>query len=229
MPGSLDGFPSLLLLADGRLPTGGHANSAGVEWASPHDDLSDPAKLAPWIASRMRNVGFVEAAFAVAAGASVSDQDAVSDAKLDVELSARLVGPRARAVSRQMGRQFDRLARRLQPEATPRWAGQADGPHYALALGATAGAYGLGATAIASLVLHHQVASAITAVIRLHAADPIELAVVHAQMGDEIIDIAQLAPGWAEAHPSDLPSNSMALAEILAEDHGCWDSRLFVA
>ena len=217
----------LMLLADGRLPTGGHALGGGIEWALRHDDFSDHAVLEEWIVARLATLGRVEAAFAVAAGHGVG-----SLPTLDAELSARIIGPRAREVSRQTARQLLRAARRI-------WAGQRldallgaelpGGAHYAIAFGTVAGVAGADPTETATLVLHHQVASAITGAVRLLAEDPIELAAMQARVATHIDDLAGQAETWVHVAPSALPSYSMPLAEVLAEDHGTWPSRLFVA
>jgi urease accessory protein len=215
---------SLLMLADGRLPTGGHANGCGIEWAAARDDLGDPATLLSWIEARLQTSGRVEAGFAVAAASPDRSVDV-----LDLELTARLLGPRAREVSRQLGRQLLRLARQVWPNPRLEQLSHPAGPHHALVFGTTAGLIGADPVSIATLVLHHQVAASITATIRLLGSDPIELSTVQAHCGRLITEIAGDAPTWADAAPSELPSRSMPLAEVLVEDHGTWNSRLFVA
>lgn len=219
-----DGLASLLMLADGRLPTGGHANGGGVEWAAARDDLSKSGTLLDWIEARLRTSGRIEAAFAVAAG---SPDRSVDD--LDAELTARLPGPRAREVSRQLGRQLLRLAEQVWPDPSIAELAHPVGPHHALVFGTTARVIGADPVSTATLVLHHQVAAAITATIRLLASDPLELAAVQSRCRVAITHIAGHAPAWATTRPSQLPSRSMPLAEVLVEDHGTWSSRLFVA
>ncbi|HWR48246.1 MAG TPA: urease accessory protein UreF, partial [Pseudonocardiaceae bacterium] len=53
-----------LLLADSRLPTGGHAHSGGVEAAVERGLLHDAADLALFLAGRLRGTGSVIAAVA---------------------------------------------------------------------------------------------------------------------------------------------------------------------
>ncbi len=217
----------LMMLADGRLPTGGFAVGGGVEWAVGHDDFTDHPTLENWIVARLSTLGLVEAAFAVAAGHGSAPLVA-----LDAELTARIIGPRAREVSRQTGRQLLRAVRRMWPD--PRLdalvgAELADGAHHAMVLGTVAVIAGADPVSTATLVLHHQVATATTAAVRILAEDPIELAAMQARIASRVDDIAGRADGWAASRPADLPSNSMPLAEVLAEDHGTWTSRLFVA
>ncbi len=224
MAGSPTELASLLLLADGRLPTGGHANGVGVEWAARHDDLADPETLAAWIEARLDTVGRVEAAFAVAAATTRG-----SLSELDTELDARLVGPRAREVSRQMGRQLLRFSRRVWKDTSFDRLDHPEGPHHSIVFGVTAAAVGAGPVPTATLLLHHHVASAISATVRLLACDPIELAALQARCSRRVADIAADARRWSNCPPARLPARSMPLAEVLAEDHGTWTSRLFLA
>lgn len=217
----------IMLLADGRLPTGGHAVGGGVEWAVRHDDFSDHSVLENWVVARLSTLGQVEASFAVAAG-----HGSAPLAELDAELSARIIGPRARDISRQTGRQLLRAARRMWPD--PRLDALdgpilPDGAHHAAVFGTVASIAGTDPVGTATLVLHHQVASATAAAVRLLAEDPIEIAAMQVRIASRIDGIARRAGDWAAAQLVDLPSNSMPLAEVLAEDHGTWASRLFVA
>lgn len=216
-----------MLLADGRLPSGGHAVGGGVEWAVRYDDFTDHAVLEAWLKARLDTIGRVEAAFAVAAAHGASPL-----AALDAELSARIVGPRAREISRQTGRQLLRAVRRVWTDARLEELATAqfpDGPHYALALGRAAAVANAGPVTTATLALHHHVASVVTATVRLLAEDPIDLAALQARVAARVDDLAGDAGLWVTMPATDLPSNSMPLAEVLAEDHGTWTSRLFVA
>ena len=99
----------------------------------------------------------------------------------------------------------------------------------AVVIGTVAVVAGASAVETASLVLHHQVATAITAAVRLLAEDPIELSAMQVRLAITIDRLANEADGWAELAAEVLPSTTMPLAEVLAEDHGTWTSRLFVA
>lgn len=55
-----------MLLADGRFPAGGHAHSAGVEAAVADGRVSDVASLTAFAEGRLRTVGLVDAAVAMA-------------------------------------------------------------------------------------------------------------------------------------------------------------------
>jgi len=55
-----------LLLADGRLPTGGHVHSAGIESAVVDGRVHDVDTLADYVHGRLRTAGLTEAALAAA-------------------------------------------------------------------------------------------------------------------------------------------------------------------
>lgn len=63
---------TLLVLADGRLPAGGHAHSGGLESAVAAGRLRDLDGLAAFLAGRLATTGRVAAAFAASACAAVS-------------------------------------------------------------------------------------------------------------------------------------------------------------
>jgi len=80
---------TLLLLADGRLPAGGHVHSGGVEAAVADGRVNDVADLGRYLLGRLTTTGRVEAALAAAAlghfrrsaaAAAADGVDAVVDA-----------------------------------------------------------------------------------------------------------------------------------------------------
>ena len=78
--------PPCFLLADGRFPAGGHAQSAGVESAVRLGDVVDLATLERYLHGRLATTGVVEAAFAAAAAGA--DGDAPRRARTRVGCSA---------------------------------------------------------------------------------------------------------------------------------------------
>jgi urease accessory protein len=66
--------PALWLLADSRLPTGGHAHSGGLEAAVRRGLVRSPDDVAAWLAGRVPTAGLVTAAAAAAACALVSER-----------------------------------------------------------------------------------------------------------------------------------------------------------
>ncbi|MEM9515666.1 MAG: urease accessory UreF family protein [Actinomycetota bacterium] len=220
--------PLLLLIADARLPAGGHTQSAGVESAVRYGDVSDATTLEHYLRGRLATTGHTEAAFAarIAMPLERSAPDVV--ATLDAELVARLIAPRQREVSRQLGRQMMRVATRVgNSDVLDALAELPGGPLQPLVLGALTNAIDGTSLDAATVQLHHLVAAGTTAAIRLLGLDPIELAALSALLADDIERLAVQATSDASA--DDLPSWGSVLTEILAEDHGTWDNRMFAA
>jgi urease accessory protein len=214
--------PRLLVLADGRFPAGGHANSAGVEGAVAIGDVADEVTLDRYLRARLATTGVTDAAFAAAA-ASVTAADR---AELDVELRARILSPRLREVGVRMGRQLLRAGRRVFPDAT---LDTLDGCQQPIVLGALAAAAGGSPHDAAIITMHHLAAAVTSAGVRLLGLDPIAVAAIQAGAAPLIDDLVAPAAEWAVAAPRDLPARGGALTDILGEDHGRWGARLFVA
>jgi urease accessory protein len=214
------------LLADGRFPAGGHAQSAGVESAVRFGDVRDLATLERYLHGRLSTTGVVEAAFAAGSwGADLERLDL-----LGAELDARLVSPRAREISRRLGRQTMRAARAAWPsDRLDELARSVGGTHQPIVLGVMVGEAGGSAHDAATLVLHHLSAAVTSAAIRLLALDPIAVLALQVRTVPMIDAISSDAPVWSTLEPADLPAIGGALTEILAQDHAGWDARLFVA
>jgi urease accessory protein len=217
---------ALLLLADSRFPTGAHAHSAGLEAAHARGHLDSLEDLTDYIEGRLLSAAPTEAAFAAAACRWVDRW-----AELDAELTIRTTSPRTRALSRSLGRQLVRPACRAWPslDAEALRSIHPDGPLQPIALGAVAGAAGLTPAEAALISLHHLIAMATTAAIRLIGLDPFEVHALAARFGRRLEAIAAEAADAAEGPPSSLPSVTSVLAEILAEDHATWEVRLFAS
>ena len=218
---------ALLLLADSRFPTGAHAHSAGVEASHARGDLRTMADLMAFLDGRLATVAPTEAAFVAAACAGVHPF-----AVLDCELTARTPSPRLRSVSRSLGRQLLRGARRAWPAtpATELLALHADGPMQPVALGAVAAAAGLSPEQAALCSLHHLVGAITTAAVRLIGLDPFDVQAVAARLAPDLEAAAAVAArAAAVADPADLPASTSLLADILAEHHATWEVRLFAS
>ncbi|KWX10443.1 hypothetical protein TR74_03585, partial [Carbonactinospora thermoautotrophica] len=102
----------MLLLADSRLPAGGHVHSGGLEAAVRAGLVTDLASLAGFLRGRLATVGRVSAAFAAAAVRLAGDPDAgaAAWAELDAELDARTPALPQRQASRTQGRSLLRIA-----------------------------------------------------------------------------------------------------------------------
>ncbi|MDW5326087.1 urease accessory protein UreF [Plantactinospora sp. KLBMP9567] len=77
---AVTGLATLLVLADGRLPAGGHAHSGGLEAAVTSGRLRDLAGLTAFLHGRLAGTGRVAAAFAAAACAAGSADNTAGSA-----------------------------------------------------------------------------------------------------------------------------------------------------
>lgn len=102
-----------LLLADGRLPTGGHAQSGGLEPALAAGLTAD--RIGDYLTARLETLGRVDAATAVLARRRFSTGEPVSP--LIDAYAARMPTAPLRSASAQLGRGLLRLAQRLWPDA----------------------------------------------------------------------------------------------------------------
>ena len=233
---------ALLLLVDGRFPAGGHAYSAGVEAAVSIGDVVDSTTLERYLQGRLATTGQVDAAFAAHAcvqlgGGSNADHNAADadaydrlTAELNDEYSARMPSPYLRDTSRRLGRQLLRAATRIWTSpGIEAVAKSARGCHQPIVLGAVVAAAGGNAADAAALSFHHLTAAVTSAAVRLLGLDPIELAVVQARVGHDCDAYRLQAARWASITPSELPAWGGSLTEILGENHGSLDARMFVA
>ena len=218
-----------MMLIDGRFPAGGHTNSAGVEAAVRIGDIRDDATLERYLRGRLATTGRVDAAFCAHVAALANPTDAVLGV-IDSEYSARMLSPQLRDASRRFGRQLLRAGSTV-------WSGpivdavarsQSDA-HQPVVLGAFVAAAGGTPDNAAALSFHHLAAAVTSAAIRLLGLDPMTVAAVQAHVGCEVDQWMVDAELWATSPVAELPACGGSLTEILAEDHGRWDARLFVA
>ncbi|MDJ0355232.1 urease accessory UreF family protein [Paenarthrobacter sp. PH39-S1] len=234
---------ALLLLADGRFPTGGHAHSGGFEPAAGVDGLNDVASLEAFLRGRLGTVGLVSAAFSAAScrifGAEVvpvgdPDSDGSTAAQLallDAEYEARTPSPVLRTASRRLGRSLLRAGRCVWPHpGLDRMVSlPGKGPHQPIAFGAVAAAAGQPPRHAALAAAHEAVAGPATAAIRLLGLDPFEVNAALARLAPAVADVAGQAAACAHAPPADLPANAGYLLDIFAELHATWEVRLFAS
>ena len=233
---------ALLLLGDGRLPSGGHAHSGGVEPVA--ELLGGLDDVASFLAGKLHATGLVAAALAAAAclaepAPETGSIDPVSGAgswsgaggspwtlaRLDAEADARTASPAAREASRRQGRQLLRAVREVWPSA--RYAELGDRPHHPLVLGVAAGVAGLWPGDVAVAAAHGVVTGAASAAVRLLSLDPIAVHRLLAELGPEVDAVA--AAATAAVVRGELPAPAAPLAEIAAEDHATWEVRLFAS
>ncbi|MET7640886.1 urease accessory UreF family protein [Streptomyces sp. NPDC005438] len=230
-PASRAGPPlaALLLLADGRLPAGGHAHSGGAEAAVTAGRVRDPATLAAFCRGRLHTTGLSAAATAAAATLGVDPL------ALDTALEARTPSPALRAAGRRLGRQLLRAARATWPSpaldalarARPR------GAHQPVVWGLLARSAGLGPREAAYLLAHESVSGPVSAAVRLLSLDPLAGTAVQAELAPEVDQVARRAEQAARSARSEgvraLPADGSPLLDIAAERHAARTTRLFAS
>ena len=228
---------ALLLLVDGRFPTGGHAYSAGVESAVAIGDVVDGPTLERYLRGRLATTGQVDAAFAAHACGRLDGGSRRWMRRRRSRPCSTTSTPRGcrrrtfATTSRRLGRQLLRAATRIWPspgiDAVSTTVGD---PHQPVALGAVVAAAGGDAADAVALSFHHLTAAVTSAAVRLLGLDPIELAVVQERAGRAVRRLtARDSAAWASMAPAELPATGGSLTEILGEHHGSLDARMFVA
>ena len=222
---------TLLVLADGRLPAGGHAHSGGLEAAVEAGRVRGVAELDGFLRGRLATSGLVAAAFAAAACAQPARWP-----ELDAGLDARTPSPALRRASRAQGRALLRAARamwtmppigREHPAKTFR-ADLAE-PHHPVALGAVAHAAGLGAEQAAVAAAYGTVTGPATAAVRLLGLDPYAVHALLAALAPECDRIAADAASRPGDPVDAIPAAAAPLLDIGAEVHATWEVRLFAS
>ncbi|MFE5185842.1 urease accessory protein UreF [Streptomyces sp. NPDC056628] len=220
---------TLLVLADGRFPAGGHAHSGGAEAAVRAGRITDAPSLEDFCRGRLHTAGLVSAALAAAAAAGLDP------AVLDAAADARTPSPALRTTARKLGRQLLRAARGTwpSPELDVLAAGFAKGAHQPVVLGAVARVAGLGALDAAHCAAYESVSGPATAVVRLLGLDPFEATAVLARLAPELDRVADRAVEAARRAAREgteaLPAASAPLLEISAQAHAGWPVRLFAS
>ena len=208
---------TLLLLADGRLPAGGHAHSGGLEAAVTSGRVRDAASLEAFLYGRLATAGLVAAAFTAAAA------DGWDVRELDAEFDARTPSPALRRVSRTQGRALMRVGRAM-------WTVPDLGePHHCVALGVVAAAAGLDPIDAATVAAYGSVSGPASAAVRLLGLDPYPVQALLARLAPACDDVAVRAAAYRDRRAADLPAASAPLLDIGAEDHATWEVRLFAS
>lgn len=219
---------ALLQLADGRLPAGGHAHSAGLERAVTDGRVRDLPSLRQFVRGRIHNVGLADATLAVAARRL--DADGPWGA-LEAEAAARTAGPAQRGASRKLGRQLARLGAATWP--APVFAALADavpgGPMQPVALGAVARAAGVGDRDVAWISLFGTATTPVGAAVKLLGLDPLAVYRLVADLDAELGAVADRSVAAASRSWSELPAPSSFLVDVGAERHAVQEGRLFTS
>jgi urease accessory protein len=213
---------TLLLLADGRYPSGGHAHSGGLEAATVAGRVTDVPSLSAFLRGRLATAGLVAAAFTAAA--CVRPHWAST---LDSELDARTASSALRRSSRRQGRALLRAGRISWP--APVFDAAPADPHQAVALGVVAAAAGLDAGSAALAAAYGTVTGPASAAVRLLRLDPFAVQAVLAGLADACEETAGTAARYAHCPAAELPAATAPLADISAEVHASWEVRLFAS
>ncbi|MET9247171.1 urease accessory UreF family protein [Nonomuraea sp. NPDC003709] len=223
--------PALLLLADSRLPAGGHAHSGGTEQAITSGAVSDVPSLARFLRGRLHTTGALAATLTAAAHTQATTPGpttttgAGADAEvgqvaagapwvlLDAEVDARTAAPAQRDASRTQGRLLLRVARRVWPSPVlDELARAVPSPHHPIALGAVAYAAGATAEEAATAAAYHAISGPATAAVRLLGLDPVA---VHGLLADLTPDLTAVA---TEAHLAVTNARSAAHPDVTNAD-----------
>lgn len=215
-----------LLLADGRLPTGGHAHSGGLEPALAAG--LRPDQVPAYMDARLRTVGLVEAAAAaLALHRAVDCPDQLVE--VQAELLARTPSAPLRSSSELLGRGLTRLAQRLWPEhaavrALDRLGRPAMRP---VALGVVGAALGMGADTVARASLYDDAQTVAAAALKLLPVDPADATGWLLASAATIESVVERA--LTTTDPRDLPALTAPLVELWSLDHHHSTRRIFVS
>lgn len=217
-----------LLLADGRLPTGAHTQSGGVEPALAAGMRVD--QVPDYLTVRLRTVTEVEAAAAVVARhawltAPPAGRRSVL-ARVDAGWRVRTLSDALRDASDLLGRGYLRMAAavwdlRALAEAPRRvWC-------RAVVLGCTAAAAGLSAAETARVVAFEDVQTVVAAALKLVPFDPTQGVRWSAAAAAEVERLVERVSGLTAV--TDLPAHSAPLVEQWGQHHRTTERRLFRA
>jgi urease accessory protein len=214
-----------LLLADGRLPVGGYAHSAGLE-AAVADGL-DVESVPDYIGARLRTVALVEAAGAVLAHRRCRQPDRLGE--LDSALAARTPDAALRAASAQLGRGITRLVTRRFPDhpVAGVLAGLGRDVLRPIPFGALAALCELPEAETARLSLYGDAQTVASASLKLLPIDPVDTVGWVLDAADAIAEATDRA--IAVTSVDDLPAYGAPMTEHYARAHSHRTRRIFVA
>lgn len=211
-----------LLLADSRLPSGGHVSSSGLEPALMGGLARED--VPKFLRARAQTVALVDAATAVVMRNAILRGKPLGPA--DRAWAARTPSPAARKIARELGRGLLKLARDLWPEAKT-FDQLGETPIRPLVLGAIAAHANLPPTELVRLVFYDDAASAASALLKLDPGDPTEAMRLVLDtctcVEDRVEELARLVS------TQDIPAASAAQAEQWTEKHAHMGRRLFRA
>jgi urease accessory protein len=214
-----------MLLADARLPSGGHAHSAGVEPAVTAGVR--PADLPALLRGRASTTTLVEAGTAVVARhmrLAGGDLDAVEAA-----WAARTPSRAQRDAARVLARGYLRVGAALLPgdEVISGWRRRPTPPPRPCVLGVIGAGLDLSPLELARLVVYEDMQAAAAAVLKLEPCDPLDLVLLVVELcsgvEDRVSEISTITD------PADIPALTAPQSEAWAEAHARSTRRLFRA
>ena len=217
-----------LLLADGRLPTGAHTQSAGVEPAFANGMRLD--QIPDYITVRLRTVTETEAATAVVARqlwlTSAAGDRRRAMLSVDQAWRARTLSDALRDASDLLGRGYLRLSaavwdlRTLSESPTHLWCRP-------VVLGAVAATAGLSAAGTARVVAFDDVQTVVAAALKLVPFDPSQGVRWSVAAAGEVEQLVQRVATLAAV--AELPAHSSPLIDEWGQRHSTTERRLFRA
>lgn len=216
-----------LMLADARLPTGGHTQSAGLEPAvrtGLGDDGRRLGDVADYARDRLRTVVRVEAGTAVVTRAVVlAGEDPLP---VLAHWAARTPSRALREASSRMGRGYLRLAERVWPATLDHLPRDAEIAR-PVVLGVLGAVTGLDARQVARLTAYDDAQTVVSAALKLLPVDPAAaagwLAGLHPEIEACVAAVADLTG------PDEIPAWGAPLVDHHAESHAHERMRLFHA
>lgn len=218
---------ALLLLSDGRLPTGGYAHSGGLEAAIRLGEVASIPDLKRFLMGRATTSGMVAAAFAAAACHVCGNERYQELSELNTEFQARTPSPALQEVSLSLGRQLMRAWSAIYPHS-----GHQQVPrvlHQPVAFGAAAAFLELDPIDAARGILHETLMTPAMAVVKLMSVDPFDAHQGIAELLPQLDEIVEHAATFADRSPGELPANAAPLSDIIAEHHAQVEVRLFAS
>ena len=216
-----------MLLSDGRLPTGAHTQSAGVEPAFAHGMRLD--QVPDYIRVRLRTVTEVEAAAAVVARhrwlTEPADRAAVM-AEVDAAWRVRTLSDVLRDASESLGRSYLRTAGEVWSLDQLRSAHQGVWCR-AVVVGATGAEAGLSADELARLVGFDDVQTVVAAALKLKPFDPSQAVAWVAEAEPEVERLVDRVAGLTGTEQ--IPAYGAPQIEEWGQRHQSAERRLFRA
>jgi urease accessory protein len=210
-----------MMLADARFPSGGYAQSGGLE-AAVRAGLTDVPSFA---AARLRTVGAVDAGTAVVARHAVLHRSC-SLTEVEDAWSARTPSRPLREAARLTGRGYLRLAGRLWPAVLTHLRADAPVPR-PVVVGVVGAVAGLDARQVARLVGYDDVATVVSASLKLLALDPAEAAGWSLALHGDVKALVEATAGLTR--PDEVPAAGSPALDGHAEQHRREEMRLFHA